>query len=99
MNINNFTAILFHRIHRIHTMATEEEFVFETVQFDPRFPNQNQTRHCYQSYVDFHRCQKLRGESYEPCQYFKKVFTTMCPNAWIAKWNDQLEDGTFPTKI
>lgn len=78
---------------------TEEEFVFETVQFDPRFPNQNQTRHCYQSYVDFHRCQKLRGESYEPCQYFKKVFTTLCPNAWIAKWNDQLADGTFPTKF
>jgi hypothetical protein len=30
------------------------------VQFDARFPNCNQTRHCWQSYVDFHRCIKLK---------------------------------------
>merc|ERR1711970_1066020 len=27
------------------------------------FPNQNQTRNCWQNYVDFHRCQKLRARS------------------------------------
>ena len=32
----------------------------QTIPFDPRFPNQNQTRNCWQNYVDFHRCQKLK---------------------------------------
>lgn len=71
----------------------------ETAPFDPRFPNQNVTRYCYQSYIDFHRCQKKRGENYEPCNYFKKTFQSMCPNAWVEKWNDQRESGTFPGRI
>ena len=32
----------------------------QTIPFDPRFPNMNQTRNCWQNYVDFHRCQKLK---------------------------------------
>lgn len=71
----------------------------KTVQFDPRFPNQNQTRHCYQSYLDFHRCQKIRGTNYEPCQYFKTTFQIMCPTEWTEKWDDQLKAGTFAGKI
>ncbi|XP_063843044.1 cytochrome c oxidase subunit 6B1-like [Scylla paramamosain] len=71
----------------------------ETAPFDPRFPNQNQTKYCYQSYVDFQRCQKLKGDDYEPCQYFKKVFQSICPNAWVEKWDEQLENGSFPGKI
>ena len=34
-----------------------------------RFPNQNQTRNCWQNYVDFHRCQKLKVRS------LRKLFT------------------------
>lgn len=70
-----------------------------TAPFDPRFPNQNQTRYCYQSFIDFHRCQKLRGTDYEPCQYFKKVYNEICPNSWVDKWTDQIAAGTFPVKI
>lgn len=70
-----------------------------TVPFDPRFPNTNQTRHCYQSYLDYHRCQKVRGEAYEPCNYFKKAFNSLCPNAWVEKWEGQREAGTFAGKI
>jgi cytochrome c oxidase subunit 6b len=55
-------------------VALEE---IKTVPFDPRFPNTNQTRHCYQSYVDYHRCQRIRGENYAPCDYFKKVFKSV----------------------
>lgn len=72
---------------------------FQTAPFDPRFPNTNQTRYCYQSYLDFHRCQKLKGQNYEPCFYFKRVFESMCPNAWVEKWDGQLESGTFAGKI
>lgn len=28
----------------------------KTVPFDARFPNQNQTRNCWQNYIDFHKC-------------------------------------------
>ncbi|KAK7086135.1 Cytochrome c oxidase subunit 6B1 [Halocaridina rubra] len=71
----------------------------ETAPFDPRFPNQNQTRYCYQSFIDYHRCQKIKGEDYEPCSYFKKVFTSVCPNDWVEKWGEQIEEGKFPGKI
>ena len=37
-----------------------EDPLKQTIPFDPRFPNQNQTRNCWQNYVDFHRCQKLK---------------------------------------
>jgi hypothetical protein len=33
----------------------------------------------------------LQGEEYEPCQFFLKNFKTVCPNAWIEKWDDQRE--------
>ena len=82
----------------------DSEPLSQTIPFDPRFPNQNQTRNCWQNYVDFHRCQKIKvikqilkyfkrnpcqGEEYEPCQFFKKNFATVCPNAWIEKWDEQ----------
>lgn len=70
-----------------------------TAPFDPRFPNTNQTRYCYQSYLDFHRCQKIKGEDYEPCNYFKQCFEQLCPNEWVEKWDTQLEEGTFAGKI
>ena len=42
-----------------------EEGKMETIPFDPRFPNQNQTRNCWQNYVDFHRCQKIKVGRWE----------------------------------
>ncbi|XP_033334008.2 uncharacterized protein LOC117224904 isoform X2 [Megalopta genalis] len=70
-----------------------------TAPFDPRFPNQNQTRYCYSSYLDFHRCKKRHSEEYEACKYFKKVYNAMCPNDWVEKWDEQIEQGTFPGNI
>jgi len=71
----------------------------QTIPFDPRFPNQNQTRNCWQNYVDFHRCQKLKGEEYEPCQFFFRNFKTICPTAWVEKWDEQREKDAFPANI
>lgn len=76
-----------------------KEIELKTVPFDPRFPNTNQTLYCYQSYVDFHRCQKVKGEGAEVCKYFQTVYKGMCPNAWVEKWNDQRAAGTFPGRI
>merc|ERR1712018_1097684 len=78
---------------------TEAEKSLKSVPYDPRFPNQNQTKNCWQNYVDFYRCQNLKGEDYKPCQFFFKNFMTLCPLNWIEKWNDQRENGTFPAKL
>ena len=57
------------------------------------------SRNCFQNYLDFYRCTNLRGEDYEPCQYFKKSFKTICPNDWIARWDEQREEGRFPADL
>merc|ERR1712130_952577 len=46
-----------------------------------------------------HRCQKIKGEEYEPCLFFQKNFKTICPSAWIEKWDEQREKGAFPANI
>ncbi|GJQ78937.1 hypothetical protein Trydic_g104 [Trypoxylus dichotomus] len=71
----------------------------QTAPFDPRFPNTNQTRYCYQSYLDYHRCQKVKGENYAPCEYFKKAYNALCPNSWIERWDDQTGGGNFAGNI
>jgi len=72
---------------------------YTTAPFDARFPNTNQTKHCWQYYADYHKCINKRGEDYVPCQWFKKVYTSMCPFSWVETWDDQRESGTWPTKI
>ena len=71
----------------------------QTVPYDPRFPNTNQTKNCYQNYLDFFRCQKVKGESYEPCNWYKYAYNELCPPVWIEKWNDQRSKGIFPGRI
>ncbi|XP_055912040.1 uncharacterized protein LOC129946044 [Eupeodes corollae] len=75
------------------------EIKLETVQKDPRYKSQNQTRYCYESYVDYYRCQKEHADDKDQCNSFKKAFTVMCPNDWISKWDDQRAAGTFAGRI
>lgn len=35
---------------------------------DARFPNMNQTKHCWQNYVDYHKCINAKGEDFAPCR-------------------------------
>jgi cytochrome c oxidase subunit 6b len=35
---------------------------------DARFPNMNQTKHCWQNYVDYHKCINIKGEEFAPCR-------------------------------
>uniref|UniRef100_A0A2K6BGE7 Cytochrome c oxidase subunit 6B1 n=1 Tax=Macaca nemestrina TaxID=9545 RepID=A0A2K6BGE7_MACNE len=58
---------------------------YKTAPFDSRFPNQNQTRNCWQNYLDFHRCQKAMTA---------KGGNSLCPTSW-----EQRAGGTFPGKI
>ncbi|XP_022650051.1 cytochrome c oxidase subunit 6B2-like isoform X2 [Varroa jacobsoni] len=72
------------------------------VPFDPRFPHTNQTRNCYQNYVDYHRCVKaknLRGEPVQSCEYFKKAYKSLCPKMWFQTWDTQIAENRFPGRI
>jgi cytochrome c oxidase subunit 6b len=67
--------------------------------FDPRFPNQNQAKNCFVNYVDYQRCAKLKGEDYKDCDYFKQVAKTLCPEQWLEKYEEQLQNNAFPVNI
>mmetsp|Transcript_26598 Transcript_26598/g.26478 ORF Transcript_26598/g.26478 Transcript_26598/m.26478 type:complete len:81 (+) Transcript_26598:42-284(+) len=79
------------------TQTTEPQLA--TVQFDARFPNTNQTKNCWQNYVDFHKCVKAKGEDYPVCQYFRKAYKSLCPSIWTNRWDEEVAEGRFPADI
>uniref|UniRef100_A0A060T4G6 Cytochrome c oxidase subunit n=1 Tax=Blastobotrys adeninivorans TaxID=409370 RepID=A0A060T4G6_BLAAD len=80
-------------------MSEANESPLRTVQADPRFPHQNQTKHCWQSYVDYHKCVKAKGEDFAPCQVFFQAYSSLCPTSWVDKWDEQRENGTFAGRV
>ncbi|KAI8955976.1 cytochrome c oxidase, subunit VIb [Xylaria longipes] len=56
---------------------------------DARFPNQNQTKHCWQNYVDYHKCINAKGEDFAPCRQFFLAYRSLCPSGWYQQWDDQ----------
>ncbi|KAK2088239.1 Cytochrome c oxidase subunit 6B1 [Saguinus oedipus] len=59
---------------------------YKTAPFDSRFPNQNQTRNCWQNYLDFHRCEKAlnaKGDDVSVCQWYRRVYKSLCPISWV----------------
>ncbi len=65
-------------------------------QFDPRFPNQNQTKNCFVNFVDLQRCIKLKGADSKECDYFRQMTTHLCPESWLEKYAEQIENQSFP---
>nr|XP_056720226.1 cytochrome c oxidase subunit 6B1 [Euleptes europaea] len=75
---------------------------YVTAPFDPRFPNTNQTRNCYQNYLDYHRCTKslgAKGKDIKLCDWYRRVYTSLCPISWVKRWDEEREQGTFAGKI
>ncbi|KAH6891114.1 cytochrome c oxidase, subunit VIb [Thelonectria olida] len=66
---------------------------------DARFPNQNQTKHCWQNYVDYHKCINAKGEDFAPCRQFWLSYRSLCPSGWYQRWDEQREAGSFPVKL
>ncbi|KKA27682.1 hypothetical protein TD95_002766 [Thielaviopsis punctulata] len=66
---------------------------------DARFPNQNQTKHCWQNYVDYHKCINAKGEDFAPCRQFYLAYRSLCPSSWYTRWDEQREAGTFPAHL
>lgn len=75
---------------------------YKTAPFDSRFPNQNQTRNCWQNYLDFHRCEKAmtaKGGDVSVCEWYRRVYKSLCPISWVSAWDERRAEGTFPGKI
>ncbi|XP_061801956.2 cytochrome c oxidase subunit 6B2 [Nerophis lumbriciformis] len=75
---------------------------YRTAPFDARFPNTNQTRNCFQNYLDFHRCNKAlsaKDQDIAPCEWYQKVYKSLCPINWVERWDEQIENGSFAGKI
>ncbi|KAI8800714.1 cytochrome c oxidase, subunit VIb [Cladochytrium replicatum] len=70
--------------------------ILKTVGFDARFPNTNQTKNCWQNYVDYFKCVDAKGEDFKPCHQFRQAFTSLCPDSWVEQWDEQREAGVFP---
>lgn len=64
-----------------------------TAPTDSRFPNINQTRNCWQNYVDWLKCERIRGEDDEVCKRFKRIFRILCPSSWVERWEQAREEG------
>lgn len=64
-------------------------FKFVTAGYDARFPQMNQTKHCWQNYVDYHKCVTAKGEDFRPCRQFYHAFRSLCPKAWTDRWDTQ----------
>ncbi len=80
-------VIIWQWLFSIVVMAEEQVSVkLETAKFDARFPNCNQTKNCWQNYVDYQKCVKAKGEDFAPCEYYRKTYKSLCPNAWVSHW-------------
>lgn len=72
-----------------------DSITLSTAPFDARFPNTNQTKNCWQNYVDYHMCVAAKGEDYKPCLYFKRIYKILCPMEWVSRWDDLVAEGKF----
>ncbi|KAL7414101.1 cytochrome c oxidase, subunit VIb [Mrakia frigida] len=80
-------------------MSDEKKIVLQTAGFDARFPQTNQSKHCWQNYVDYHKCINAKGEEFAPCKQFLRTYRSLCPNDWVEKWDTQREEGKFPSDL
>ncbi|XP_036125412.1 cytochrome c oxidase subunit 6B1-like [Molossus molossus] len=75
---------------------------YRTGPFDSCFPNQDQTRNCWQNYLDFHHCKKAmtaKGGDVSVCEWYRCVYNSLCLISWVLVWGDHWAEGTFPGKI
>ncbi|VDN03493.1 unnamed protein product [Thelazia callipaeda] len=66
---------------------------------DARYQQIKMGRHCFDYYIDFHRCITLLGEDHKPCKFFYNVYTDICPSAWVEKFDEWREAGIYPARF
>ncbi|PGH36772.1 cytochrome c oxidase subunit 6b [[Emmonsia] crescens] len=72
----------------------------EPVETKPfKFVTAGITKHCWQNYVDYHKCIIAKGEDFRPCKQFYLAYRSLCPKGWTDRWDDQRESGNFPARL
>ena len=33
------------------------------------------------------------------CEWYRRVYKSLCPVSWVSAWDDRIAEGTFPGKI
>jgi len=85
----------------VDMVANKEAVHLGTVGYNPKFPTQNQTKHCWAAFVEYQRCNqkatRTKNEELEEavCSKFKRTYKSLCPNKWVDLWNQELQDGSF----
>jgi cytochrome c oxidase subunit 6b len=74
--------------------SSDGDIHVKTTPFDPRFPQQNQAKHCYTRYNEYHKCAAEKGD--EECASMARMYRSICPGEWVEKWNEERENGTWP---
>jgi hypothetical protein len=57
---------------------------------DARFPNVNQTKHCWQNYVDYHKCIIAKGEDFAPCRQVSPPALPALTTGAVMKGGDRI---------
>ncbi|ENN75374.1 cytochrome c oxidase subunit 6b-2 [Dendroctonus ponderosae] len=92
-------STLFPKLREAPTDPYYDDPKNRTVPADARFHNANATEWCFTSFVDHTKCLRLLGEKCECCRQFEKIFKAICPNAWVERWKEQIEEGIFPVDL
>jgi len=67
----------------------------QTPAYNPHFPNTNQTKHCWSSFINFSQCAQLKGEDDEECLGFYNSARALCPEEWLDAWAEAKEESKF----
>ena len=68
---------------------------FNTFFSDPRFPNTNQSQHCWTRYNEWILCTKKSGADSAACTQARTFMRGICPDEWVERWDEEREEGKF----
>ncbi|EDL81944.1 rCG63044, partial [Rattus norvegicus] len=40
-----------------------------------------------------------KGGDVSVCEWYRRVYKSLCPVSWVSAWDDRIAEGTFPGKI
>jgi cytochrome c oxidase subunit 6b len=88
------TPIKKNEVEAIYALAKGTDT--KALQYDPRFPNQNQASNCWTAFQEYNLCVDKRGYDDLLCRQRGRDYTSLCPENWIAGWKEQAAKGTLP---
>jgi len=77
-------------------MSQYEKEFYRNAPYSPKFPQQNQTNHCWAAYVQHKIAVKKSGADGKEALKYKALYSTMCPHTWTEDWDQKVEAGLFP---